>query len=82
MFKTGHVIYYFCCDLTDYCTIPQANAEFVYYTGDIISHRVWDTSVDGNQQALTLIYDLLDKYFGNATVLPVLGNHEPHPLNV
>lgn len=53
----------------------------MYYTGDIVSHRVWSTSVAGNQQDMKTIYELLGEKF-SALVFPVLGNHEPHPLNV
>lgn len=59
----------------------QPDASFVYYTGDIISHRVWSTSVEKNTRDLIEIYELLDTYF-DVPVYPVLGNHEPHPLNV
>lgn len=46
-----------------------------------MSHRVWSTSVEGNQQDMRKIYGLLGEKF-NGLVFPVLGNHEPHPLNV
>ncbi|KAJ8974387.1 hypothetical protein NQ317_006166 [Molorchus minor] len=55
--------------------------DFVYYTGDIISHRVWATSVENNTRDITLISDIFHKYF-DVPVYAALGNHEAHPVNV
>ncbi|KAI4462522.1 sphingomyelin phosphodiesterase [Holotrichia oblita] len=56
--------------------------DVVYYGGDIIHHRVWNTSVDTNIHDLTLIFDRLDAAFPDIPIYSILGNHEPHPVNV
>lgn len=55
--------------------------DYVYYTGDIISHKVWDTSLDFNTGLIkTIMGEFADKF--QVPVYPILGNHEPHPLDV
>uniref|UniRef100_V5GSZ1 Sphingomyelin phosphodiesterase n=1 Tax=Anoplophora glabripennis TaxID=217634 RepID=V5GSZ1_ANOGL len=54
--------------------------DYVYYTGDFVSHRVWSTSVENNRDIIA-VTDQFKAYY-NVPVYPVLGNHEPHPLNV
>lgn len=55
--------------------------EYVYYTGDFVSHRVWSTSVENNTRDIKAVTEQFRKYY-NVPVYPVLGNHEPHPVNV
>ncbi|XP_043796526.1 sphingomyelin phosphodiesterase 1-like [Apis laboriosa] len=55
--------------------------DFIYFTGDIIDHGVWETSKEGNIQSLIKMYDYIHNLFNNTIMYPVLGNHEPHPLN-
>ncbi|XP_076651995.1 sphingomyelin phosphodiesterase 1 [Halictus rubicundus] len=54
---------------------------YVYFTGDVIDHGVWETSREGNTKSLVKIYKKIYETFGNIPVYPILGNHEPHPLN-
>ncbi|KOC66747.1 Sphingomyelin phosphodiesterase [Habropoda laboriosa] len=55
--------------------------DFIYFTGDIIDHGVWETSKEGNIQSLVKIYDKMHDIFKNIVLYPIFGNHEPHPLN-
>ncbi|XP_030749635.1 sphingomyelin phosphodiesterase-like [Sitophilus oryzae] len=55
--------------------------DMVYFTGDIVSHRSWETSKESNIEAITLFLQLLAEAFPNTTVYPVLGNHEAHPYD-
>ncbi|XP_078034652.1 sphingomyelin phosphodiesterase 1 [Augochlora pura] len=55
--------------------------KYVYFTGDVIDHGVWETSKEGNTNSLTKIYNKIHEMFGKIPVYPILGNHEPHPLN-
>ncbi|XP_044748363.1 sphingomyelin phosphodiesterase-like [Coccinella septempunctata] len=57
------------------------NVDYVYSTGDIIPHRVWSTSRESNSELELEIMDLLRDSF-DVPVLFVLGNHEPHPMNM
>ncbi|KAL1509128.1 hypothetical protein ABEB36_003916 [Hypothenemus hampei] len=54
--------------------------EYVYFTGDIISHRVWSTSIENNTRDLKYIFQKMKDSFGKP-IFPVVGNHEPSPLN-
>ncbi|KAJ8959689.1 hypothetical protein NQ318_021880 [Aromia moschata] len=54
--------------------------DFVYYTGDIVSHRIWSTSIENNTRDITLISNSFREFF-TVPVYPALGNHEPHPVN-
>lgn len=54
--------------------------DMVYFTGDIVSHRVWSTSVESNMKSEKIFRDLLRKTY-DVPIYHVLGNHEPHPLN-
>ncbi|KYB28199.1 Sphingomyelin phosphodiesterase-like Protein [Tribolium castaneum] len=65
-------------------TVRQAKTQkfdYAYYTGDIISHRIWETSVENNTEAITKLYSYFKDNLG-VPVYPIFGNHEPHPLNV
>ncbi|CAK9822057.1 Sphingomyelin phosphodiesterase [Anthophora retusa] len=55
--------------------------DFMYFTGDIIDHGVWETSKEGNTQSLVNVYDKIHDTFKNIVLYPIFGNHEPHPLN-
>ncbi|XP_044255456.1 sphingomyelin phosphodiesterase-like [Tribolium madens] len=55
--------------------------DYVYYTGDIISHRVWQTTVENNTKTISKLYSYFKQAF-DVPVFPIFGNHEPHPLNV
>ncbi|KAJ8922712.1 hypothetical protein NQ315_007747 [Exocentrus adspersus] len=57
------------------------NFDYVYYTGDFVAHRVWSTSVENNTRDIIAVTDQFKKYY-NVPVYPVLGNHEPHPVNL
>jgi hypothetical protein len=51
-------------------------------TGDIVDHAVWDTSIQKNSDAITKVMQELRTDFPDIPVYPILGNHEPSPLNV
>ncbi|KAF7272238.1 hypothetical protein GWI33_014950 [Rhynchophorus ferrugineus] len=55
--------------------------DYVYFTGDIISHRVWSTSEENNAKVITTLMDKFKSGF-KVPVYPILGNHEPSPLNL
>lgn len=58
----------------------QPDLDYVYFTGDIVSHRLWETNKVDNEESITRIFKLLKKYI-KIPVYPVLGNHEAHPVN-
>lgn len=60
----------------------HSDADFVYFTGDAVDHSVWSTSKPYNLLLLEKIFDLMKVEFKNAKVLPTIGNHEAHPVNM
>ncbi|XP_044255462.1 sphingomyelin phosphodiesterase-like [Tribolium madens] len=65
-------------------TIKQVKThkfDFIYYTGDVVNHRIWETSIESNKQVISKLYSYFKSAF-NVPVYPVLGNHEPHPINL
>lgn len=57
------------------------DVDYVYFTGDIIDHGVWETSRERNNESFNQILPMLKEAFGEIPVFPILGNHESHPLN-
>ncbi|KAK9693931.1 Calcineurin-like phosphoesterase [Popillia japonica] len=68
-------------DALEHIVGQHPDIDYVYYSGDVIHHRVWNTSIDANKRDFTLMYDEMYSVFGNTPVYGALGNHEPHPLN-
>ena len=50
--------------------------DFIYYTGDLPPHNVWNQSRDEQLFSLQTINDLLAKTFPTKTFYPAVGNHE------
>ncbi|XP_056647785.1 sphingomyelin phosphodiesterase-like [Diorhabda sublineata] len=60
----------------------KKDLDYVYFTGDLVSHRVWETSRESNTATIKKIVQLFKSTFNDIPVYPVLGNHEAHPVNV
>uniref|UniRef100_A0A336MKI9 CSON003052 protein n=1 Tax=Culicoides sonorensis TaxID=179676 RepID=A0A336MKI9_CULSO len=56
--------------------------DWIYFTGDVVDHGIWETSIDDNIIIMEKIYQLLQETFPNIPIYPILGNHETHPVNV
>lgn len=56
--------------------------DYIYMTGDIVDHGVWNTSIQKNSDVITKVLQRLNTEFPDTPVYPILGNHEPSPLNV
>ena len=50
--------------------------DFIYYTGDLPSHNIWNQSRDEQLYALNTINQLLAEIFPNKTFYSAVGNHE------
>ncbi|XP_031341321.1 sphingomyelin phosphodiesterase-like [Photinus pyralis] len=68
-------------DLVQHIKQEHKNIGYIYFTGDIVAHKVHDTSKDRNTKDVTKVYKELKKVFGDIPIYPVLGNHEAHPVN-
>jgi predicted MPP superfamily phosphohydrolase len=56
--------------------------DYIYMTGDIVDHGVWDTSISKNTESIKKLLTALKMEFPNTPVYPVLGNHESSPPNM
>lgn len=54
---------------------------YVYWTGDIPAHNVWEQSRTDQLLALRNISSLMSKYMGHIPIYPAVGNHESTPVN-
>ncbi|XP_032682117.1 sphingomyelin phosphodiesterase 1-like [Odontomachus brunneus] len=54
---------------------------YVYFTGDLVDHGVWETTLEGNIQIINESFHFFHEVFEDIPVYPVLGNHESQPLN-
>ena len=54
----------------------------IYMTGDLVPHDVWTTDLSTNIDILKNITLLLQTYFPNTRIVPAIGNHESHPVNM
>ncbi|KDR09869.1 Sphingomyelin phosphodiesterase [Zootermopsis nevadensis] len=50
-------------------------------TGDIVDHAIWNTSIQKNSDVITKVTQKMRTDFPDTPVYPILGNHEPSPLN-
>ncbi|CAF3487160.1 unnamed protein product [Rotaria socialis] len=56
--------------------------DFIYYTGDLPPHNVWNQSRDEQLYSIKTINQLLTQIFPNKTFYPAVGNHEAAPCNL
>lgn len=58
------------------------NFDFIYWTGDLPPHNVWNQTRTDQLSAIEKLTILFQKYFGNKAIYPTLGNHEAAPCNL
>jgi sphingomyelin phosphodiesterase len=56
--------------------------DFIYWTGDLPPHNVWNQTKNDQLKALDHLSTLFLKYFSNKIIYPALGNHEAAPCNL
>ncbi|CAF1215109.1 unnamed protein product [Adineta steineri] len=56
--------------------------DFIYYTGDLPPHNVWNQSRDEQLYSINTINQLLVTLFPNKTFYSAVGNHEAAPCNM
>ncbi|XP_001600744.1 sphingomyelin phosphodiesterase [Nasonia vitripennis] len=55
--------------------------DYVYWTGDLPPHDIWNQSREENLMNLRTNAALMDKYFKGVPILPSVGNHESCPVD-
>ncbi|XP_050497869.1 sphingomyelin phosphodiesterase isoform X2 [Diabrotica virgifera virgifera] len=78
----GNETFNWTIDIPDGTPAEKVKPEFVYFTGDLVSHRVWGTSPEFNGNIIKKAMGLFAEKLGNIPVYPILGNHEAHPVNL
>ncbi|CAF0981469.1 unnamed protein product [Rotaria sordida] len=58
------------------------NIDFIYYTGDLPPHNVWNQSRSDQLYSIRTINQLLTELFPNKTFYSAVGNHEAAPCNM
>lgn len=56
--------------------------DFVYWTGDLPPHNVWNQTRNDQLLAIDFLSKLFIKYFPDKVMYPTLGNHEAAPCNL
>ncbi|XP_053681968.1 sphingomyelin phosphodiesterase-like [Sabethes cyaneus] len=69
-------------DTIDHIVENHPDAAYIYHTGDIIDHGVWETSIGHNIRSMNRLHNKLIEAFPNTPVYNAIGNHEAHPTNV
>jgi len=68
-------------NLFEHLALHKNEFDWVYLTGDLPAHNVWDQTRPDQLEILELIPTLLQKFLGDKVVYPTLGNHESAPVN-
>lgn len=55
--------------------------DYIYITGDLVGHAVWNTTIKLNAYIIQAITRKVQEYFPKTPLYQVLGNHEPSPIN-
>ncbi|XP_058467459.1 sphingomyelin phosphodiesterase-like [Malaya genurostris] len=69
-------------DTIDHIVEHHSDAAYIYHTGDIIDHGIWETSVGHNIRSMNRLHRKLIEAFPSTPVYNIIGNHEAHPTNV
>ncbi|XP_011303535.1 sphingomyelin phosphodiesterase [Fopius arisanus] len=69
-------------DALDHINKTHSDAEYIYYTGDIVDHGEWETTREGNIKIIQDVFKKIKTTFKDTPVFPIIGNHEANPLNL
>lgn len=69
-------------DALEHIKTQHLTFDFIYFTGDIIDHGIWETSQQRNIESIKKCFTIIKNIFGDISVYPIFGNHESHPLNL
>uniref|UniRef100_A0A182P3A7 Sphingomyelin phosphodiesterase n=1 Tax=Anopheles epiroticus TaxID=199890 RepID=A0A182P3A7_9DIPT len=69
-------------DLLERVAEDHPDADFIYHTGDIIDHGIWETSIGYNVRSISRVIEKFRETFPETPIYNILGNHEAHPTNV
>jgi len=61
--------------------VSHPNIDFIYWTGDLPAHDIWNQTKEGNKEIVRATARQLKKFFPDVPVYPALGNHESVPVD-
>lgn len=59
----------------------QNKFDFIYWTGDLPPHNIWNQSRTDQTKAINVLTDYFLKYLPKKKLFPVVGNHESAPVD-
>ncbi|XP_063872462.1 sphingomyelin phosphodiesterase-like [Scylla paramamosain] len=68
-------------DLFIHASTTHPDIDYIVWTGDAVPHNEWSTSPEYNVEIVREVNSMIQKYFPEAPVFPVVGNHEMSPLD-
>lgn len=68
-------------DIVSRVKAEYPHIDLIYYTGDIVDHFSWETSIEHNTASIRKMTEFWVTEFPGVPIYPVLGNHEAHPAN-
>uniref|UniRef100_A0A182NUB6 Saposin B-type domain-containing protein n=1 Tax=Anopheles dirus TaxID=7168 RepID=A0A182NUB6_9DIPT len=69
-------------DVMEHIRRQHPKIDAIYFTGDIVHHFTWNTTIETNEDAMRQVFDLMKHTFPGIPIYPILGNHESHPANL
>ncbi|KAF4525724.1 hypothetical protein B566_EDAN011902 [Ephemera danica] len=69
-------------NLVEQAAKSHPNVSYVMFTGDAVDHAMWTTNEQSNRDVYMKVIDKIREHFPDVPLLPAIGNHEPHPVNV
>ncbi|CAL4122871.1 unnamed protein product [Meganyctiphanes norvegica] len=69
-------------NMLQHITNTHQDISYVIWTGDIVPHSMWLTSVESNLQIIKETYGIFRSFFPDTLFFPVVGNHEANPLDM
>ena len=68
-------------NLLEHLTENKNQFDWVYWTGDLPAHNVWNQTRRQQLEILDLLSMQMQVYLGDKMIYPTLGNHESAPVN-
>ncbi|XP_064099759.1 sphingomyelin phosphodiesterase-like isoform X2 [Macrobrachium nipponense] len=69
-------------DMLSHIRTEHTDISYVMWTGDVVPHNMWATTRDWNTRLIKDTNEIIQSYFPDIPVFPVIGNHEMDPINM
>ncbi|XP_064099686.1 sphingomyelin phosphodiesterase-like isoform X1 [Macrobrachium nipponense] len=68
-------------DMLAHIRSEHQDLSYVMWTGDVVPHNMWSTSKEWNMRLVKETNEMIQAYFQDIPVFPVIGNHEMSPID-